>query len=103
MGVRLKKLCDLLNMSDELRLKIWTLFECSLNNCTFLMEDRHLDQLLLCAVFVIVRVRIYLFIFLLLSVETFPGKPSILEVAAPEVAVTQFTFTAYSNHGSYSD
>ncbi|XP_054719521.1 retinoblastoma-like protein 1 [Uloborus diversus] len=56
-GVRLKDLCDHLNiLEDELRQKIWTCFEYSLMKHTDLMCDRHLDQLLMCAVYVICKV-----------------------------------------------
>ncbi|KAM9410298.1 retinoblastoma-like protein 2 isoform 1-T2 [Pholidichthys leucotaenia] len=56
MGKRLRKLCSTLEISDGLRLKIWTCFEFSLVNCTSLMEDRHLDQLLMCAIYVIAKI-----------------------------------------------
>ncbi|GFY72547.1 retinoblastoma-like protein 1 [Trichonephila inaurata madagascariensis] len=56
-GVRLKELCDrLLIMDEELRRKIWTCFEYSIMKHTELMCDRHLDQLLMCAVYVICKV-----------------------------------------------
>ncbi|XP_035206612.1 retinoblastoma-like protein 2 [Stegodyphus dumicola] len=56
-GVRLKELCDKLGiLDDELRRKIWTCFEYSLMQHTDLMCDRHLDQLLMCAVYVICKV-----------------------------------------------
>ena len=49
--LRLKDLCDRLNVCDEeLRKKIWTCFELSLKSHTILMRDRHLDQLLMCAI-----------------------------------------------------
>ncbi|XP_028298924.1 retinoblastoma-like protein 1 [Gouania willdenowi] len=50
MDKRLRELSAALNIQDELQLKIWTCFEHSLVKCTFLMVDRHLDQLLLCAI-----------------------------------------------------
>lgn len=56
MGRRLRELCSTLDISDELRLKIWTCFEHSLVNCTHLMVDRHLDQLLMCAIYIIAKV-----------------------------------------------
>ncbi|XP_042908450.1 retinoblastoma-like protein 1 [Parasteatoda tepidariorum] len=56
-GVRLKDLCDKLSILDEeLRRKIWTCFEYSIMQHTELMTDRHLDQLLMCAVYVICKV-----------------------------------------------
>ncbi|XP_041792890.1 retinoblastoma-like protein 2 isoform X2 [Chelmon rostratus] len=56
MGKRLRELCSTLRISDELRLKIWTLFEHSLVHCTDLMVDRHLDQLLLCAIYITAKI-----------------------------------------------
>ncbi|TNN42346.1 Retinoblastoma-like protein 2 [Liparis tanakae] len=55
-GVRLRDLCSRLDVSSELRRKIWTCFEHSLVHCSELMKDRHLDQLLLCAVYVMAKV-----------------------------------------------
>lgn len=56
MARRLRELCSTLRISDELRLKIWTCFEYSLVHCTDLMVDRHLDQLLMCAIYIIAKV-----------------------------------------------
>lgn len=56
MGKRLRELSSTLDISDELRLKIWTCFEYSLVHCTNLMVDRHLDQLLMCAIYIIAKV-----------------------------------------------
>ncbi|XP_060775164.1 retinoblastoma-like protein 1 isoform X2 [Neoarius graeffei] len=55
-SVRLRDLCLKLDISTELRSKIWTCFEQSLVHCTDMMKDRHLDQLLLCAVYIISKV-----------------------------------------------
>ncbi|KAJ8249009.1 hypothetical protein GJAV_G00230200 [Gymnothorax javanicus] len=55
-SVRLRDLCTKLDISAELRRKIWTCFEYSLVHCTELMLDRHLDQLLLCAIYVMTKV-----------------------------------------------
>ncbi|XP_076863707.1 retinoblastoma-like protein 2 isoform X2 [Brachyhypopomus gauderio] len=55
-SVRLRDLCAKLDISAELRRKIWTCFEFSLVNCTELMRNRHLDQLLMCAVYVMTKV-----------------------------------------------
>ncbi|XP_043540744.1 retinoblastoma-like protein 1, partial [Chiloscyllium plagiosum] len=54
-SVRLRDLCLKLDVSAELRRKIWTCFEYSLVHCTDLMTDRHLDQLLLCAVYIMAK------------------------------------------------
>ncbi|KAL7833215.1 hypothetical protein SRHO_G00302330 [Serrasalmus rhombeus] len=55
-SVRLRDLCLRLDISAELRGKIWTCFEHSLVHCPDLMKDRHLDQLLLCAVYIISKI-----------------------------------------------
>ncbi|XP_039208331.1 retinoblastoma-like protein 2 isoform X1 [Crotalus tigris] len=55
-SIRLRDLCIRLDISDELRKKIWTCFEFSLVQCAELMMDRHLDQLLMCAIYVIAKV-----------------------------------------------
>lgn len=53
--LRMRDLCDRLNITDEdLKRKIWTCFELSMRNHTHLMRDRHLDQLLMCAIVSIV-------------------------------------------------
>ncbi|XP_024407208.2 retinoblastoma-like protein 2 [Desmodus rotundus] len=55
-GVRLRDLCVKLDISDNLRKKIWTCFEFSIVQCPELMMDRHLDQLLMCAIYVMAKV-----------------------------------------------
>ncbi|KAL2090638.1 hypothetical protein ACEWY4_012901 [Coilia grayii] len=55
-SVRLRDLCLKLDISSELRGKIWTCFEHSVLQSTELMKDRHLDQLLLCAVYIISKI-----------------------------------------------
>ncbi|XP_028440894.1 retinoblastoma-like protein 2 isoform X2 [Perca flavescens] len=55
-SLRLRDLCVKLDISSELRRKIWTCFEFSLVHCTELMKDRHLDQMLMCAVYVMAKV-----------------------------------------------
>lgn len=55
--VRMNDLCTRLRLNDtELRRKIWTCLEFSIMHQTQLMQDRHLDQLLMCAVYVICKV-----------------------------------------------
>lgn len=55
-GVRMENLCSKLGITDtNLKLKIWTLFEDSVRH-TNLIKDRHLDQLLMCAVYVICKI-----------------------------------------------
>ena len=53
---RLRELCATLEISEELRFKIWTCFENSLVHRTDLMVDRHLDQLLMCAIYIMAKV-----------------------------------------------
>ncbi|KAM9301874.1 retinoblastoma-like protein 2 [Gastrophryne carolinensis] len=55
-SVRLRDLCHKLEISDDLRKKIWTCFEFSLVHHPALMKDRHLDQLLMCAVYMMAKV-----------------------------------------------
>ncbi|XP_047452997.1 retinoblastoma-like protein 2 isoform X2 [Mugil cephalus] len=55
-SVRLRDLCSKLDVSSELRRKIWTCFEFSLVHCTDMMKDRHLDQILMCSVYVTAKV-----------------------------------------------
>ncbi|XP_049823894.1 retinoblastoma-like protein 1 isoform X2 [Aethina tumida] len=54
-GERLDHLCTNLKKQD-LKAKIWTIFEESVTKHTHLMRDRHLDQLLMCAVYVVAKV-----------------------------------------------
>ncbi|XP_023954413.2 retinoblastoma-like protein 1 [Bicyclus anynana] len=55
--VRMNDLCSRLGLvDDELKRKIWTCLEYSVMHQTQLMRDRHLDQILMCAVYVICRV-----------------------------------------------
>lgn len=53
--VRMQHLCDSLNISDTEKKKIWTIFEYSIKERTELMKDRHLDQILMCAIYVICK------------------------------------------------
>lgn len=53
--VRMQDLCDSLNISDTDKKKIWTIFEYSIKERTELMKDRHLDQILMCAIYVICK------------------------------------------------
>ena len=55
-GVRMHDLCTNLSIKDEdLKKKIWTIFEYSIKEATHLMRDRHLDQILMCAVYVVCK------------------------------------------------
>ncbi|XP_075528101.1 retinoblastoma-like protein 2 isoform X2 [Dermacentor variabilis] len=56
-GVRFQDLCARLGiLQKDIQLKIWTCFEHSIVCHIDLMKDRHLDQLILCAVYVITKV-----------------------------------------------
>lgn len=56
-SVRMQDLCQQLNISDkEVRLKIWTCFEYVIVNSIELMRNRHLDQILMCTVYVACKV-----------------------------------------------
>ncbi|XP_072773232.1 retinoblastoma-like protein 1 isoform X4 [Taeniopygia guttata] len=55
-SVRLRDLCLKLDVSNDLCRKIWTCFEFTLVHCADLMKDRHLDQLLLCAFYIMAKV-----------------------------------------------
>ena len=56
MAKRLSELCSKLNISDALRLNIWTCFEHSLVRYASLMVDHHLDEMLLFAVHYMAKV-----------------------------------------------
>ncbi|KAL5021351.1 hypothetical protein ScPMuIL_000506 [Solemya velum] len=56
-SVRLRDLCDRLDITnDDLRKKMWTCLENVLIHHIDLMMDRHLDQLIMCAVYVMAKV-----------------------------------------------
>ncbi|KAK0166251.1 hypothetical protein PV328_004690 [Microctonus aethiopoides] len=55
-SIRMRNLCESLAVTDvELKKKIWTIFEYSVKDRTELMKDRHLDQILMCAVYVVCK------------------------------------------------
>lgn len=56
MGKRLQEQCRTLQISHEIRQKIWTCFDHSLVHFTDLVVDRHLDQLMLCAINIMTKV-----------------------------------------------
>lgn len=58
--LRLKDLCKNLQFANntELLRKIWTLFEYAILEHTTLMKDRHLDQILMCCVYVLCKIRV---------------------------------------------
>lgn len=55
--VRLRDLCDRLDIDDEdLHRKMWTCLEHVIVHNTELLKDRHLDQMIMCSVYVISKV-----------------------------------------------
>ncbi|XP_030378505.1 retinoblastoma family protein [Scaptodrosophila lebanonensis] len=54
--LRIQKLCAELNLKDKMPDKIWTIFEHSIRVKTELMKDRHLDQIIMCAIYIYIRV-----------------------------------------------
>lgn len=55
----MQDLCYQLSINDEdLMRKIWTFFEDVIIEHTDMMRDRHLDQILMCTIYIICRVRI---------------------------------------------
>ncbi|XP_034950219.1 retinoblastoma-like protein 1 [Chelonus insularis] len=53
---RMQNLCNELSVIEtDLKKKIWTIFEYSIKDRTELMKDRHLDQILMCAVYVVCK------------------------------------------------
>lgn len=54
--MRMQTLCTALDITEvDLKRKIWTIFEHSVMKRTHLMKDRHLDQILMSAVYVICK------------------------------------------------
>jgi hypothetical protein len=56
--VRLQDLCKNLGLEEEVLRKIWTCFQQAIvNNVEELMRSRHLDQILMCIVYVVAKVK----------------------------------------------
>jgi hypothetical protein len=55
-SVRLRDLCEHLDINSELRSKIWTCFEHILVHDVDMMMDRNIDQLIMCAIYVMSKV-----------------------------------------------
>ncbi len=56
-GLRLGALYERLNIIDnDIREKVWTCFEHTLRIHADLMRDRHLDQIIMCAIYAICKV-----------------------------------------------
>lgn len=54
--MRLRELCERLDVENELRSQMWTMFEYTLVHHIDLMCERHIDQLMMCAVYVMAKV-----------------------------------------------
>ena len=46
-------------MDEEIRRRIWTCLEFTIRHHTSLMRDRHLDQLIMCSLYIVCKVREY--------------------------------------------
>ncbi|CAL4090554.1 unnamed protein product [Meganyctiphanes norvegica] len=56
-NMRLRDLCDRLDITDtELRRKVWTCFEHSIIHYNNMMKDRHMDQMVMCAIYITCKV-----------------------------------------------
>ena len=54
--LRLDFLCHTLEITEDVKRKIWTAFEYTIRSQTDLMKDRHLDQLLMCSLYIVCKV-----------------------------------------------
>lgn len=54
--LRISKLCTELNLCEKKPHKIWTIFEHSITHKIHLLQDRHLDQIIMCAIYIYIRV-----------------------------------------------
>ncbi|XP_062326938.1 retinoblastoma-like protein 2 isoform X2 [Osmerus eperlanus] len=97
---RLQNVCPKLNISDELRLKIWTCLEHSLVHYSELMKDRHLNILLMCAIFIMAKVskEDISFKHIMLASCAASGASSRLEQGEERRALINFYNTIYSTH-----
>lgn len=56
-NMRLRDLCDRLDITDlELRRKVWTCFEHSIIHYNTMLKDRHMDQMVMCAIYITCKV-----------------------------------------------
>lgn len=56
-SVRLRDLCDRLDVDRESMAQMWTCFEHVLMEHIDLLRDRHLDQMIMCSIYVMAKVR----------------------------------------------
>ena len=54
--VRLEHFCYYLEIDDEVKRKIWNNFEHVMRSHIDLMKDRHVDQILMCSVYIACKV-----------------------------------------------
>nr|AAK77281.1 GH05946p [Drosophila melanogaster] len=55
--LRIQKLCSELSLCEKTPESIWHIFEHSITHETELMKDRHLDQNIMCAIYIYIRVK----------------------------------------------
>ncbi|XP_033168394.1 retinoblastoma family protein [Drosophila mauritiana] len=55
--LRIQKLCSELSLCEKTPESIWHIFEHSITHETDLMKDRHLDQNIMCAIYIYIRVK----------------------------------------------
>ncbi|KAI8034500.1 hypothetical protein M5D96_012687 [Drosophila gunungcola] len=55
--LRIQKLCSELGLCEKTPECIWHIFEHSITHETDLMKDRHLDQIIMCAIYIYIRVK----------------------------------------------
>lgn len=55
-AVRLTDLCDRIRIDDQSRHKVWTIFEHVVRNETNLMAGRHLDQNMMCCLYIVAKI-----------------------------------------------
>lgn len=67
-SVRLLDLCDRLRMDERGKQRVWTLFEHVLRTETSLMTGRHLDQNLMCCIYVVAKVFSAAYIFIIIII-----------------------------------
>lgn len=57
-ALRLRHLCNKLSFAPNAMEEIWTIFEYSVINCSMeLIRDRHLDQMVMCSIYLYARIR----------------------------------------------
>lgn len=55
-AIRLTDLCDRIRMDEPIRTRVWTLFEHVLRTETSLMLGRHIDQNLMCCLYITLKI-----------------------------------------------